>query len=101
MKSGRKEHEMKMTPPRHKAGGKVVEDERTKEMVAREEDGQKRGGMVKGKAPKARADKRARGGRMTPKSPMTSAANVSHMPYEGQLSQNDTGGKGKDTQPRP
>lgn len=41
----------------------------------------KSGGAVAGDAPAARMDKRARGGRMTPKSPL-SGADVKRMPYE-------------------
>lgn len=112
MKSGHKgkehhsEHEHKAEHKGHvmhvhmkKDGGKVMEDERTKEMVEREDRGEKRGGAVKGAAPKHRADKRARGGRMTPKSPMSGAGNVSHMPYEGHLTMNDMGGKGREPRP--
>ena len=39
--------------------------------------GKKHGGKIKGDAPKMRADKRARGGRMTPASPLTGAGNMS------------------------
>jgi hypothetical protein len=82
-------------------GGKVMEDERTKEMVDEEDRGEKRGGGVKGMKPKARADRRARGGRMTPKSPMTGAGNM-HGPgtsYESRLGHIDEGGKGRETRP--
>lgn len=78
---------------------KPMEDERTREMVDREKMGQKRGGSVKGKPAMHRADKRARGGRMTPKEPLSGAGNMSHMPYEGHYSGNDMGGKGKDPRP--
>jgi len=48
---------------------------------------------------KPRLDKRARGGRMTPKSPMTSAANMSKMSYEGTMDHLDEGGKGPSVRP--
>lgn len=99
MKSGRMEHKEKD----HKAeGGKVKEDERTKEMVEEEDRGEKRGGKVKGHEAKPRADRRARGGRMTPKSPLTGAGDM-HGPgtsYESKLSHINEGGKGSG-QPRP
>ena len=82
-------------------GGKVMEDERTKEMVEREDRGEKRGGKVKGHMAKPRADRRARGGRMTPKSPFTGAGNM-HGPgtsYESRLSHIDEGGEGRETRP--
>lgn len=80
-------------------GGEVMEDERTKEMVEREDRGEKRGGKVKGMMAKMRHDRRARGGRMTPKSPFSGAGNTPKMSYESKLSHVDVGGKG-DT-PRP
>lgn len=93
MKSGR--HMM----PKKAMGGKMIPpDSRTKAMVAEEREGHKAGGKVKGDAAKPRLDKRARGGRMTPKSPMTGATTKA-MPYESTLSHIDTGGKG--SQPRP
>lgn len=114
MKSGSKEHHKEhhsehMHKGHHKGavvhvhakkdGGEVMEDERTKEMTEREERGEKRGGPVKGKKTKERHDRRARGGRMTPKSPFTGAGNMTHMSYESKLSHTDDGGKGRETRP--
>ncbi len=110
MKSGRKEHEMMEKKERHekraKGGrtmkepseGKVKDDERTKEMVAEEKEGHKRGGKVEGKEPKERLDKRARGGRMTPKDPF-SGASVKSMPYESKLAKQGTQAKGSSVRP--
>lgn len=84
---------------KHAKGGKVMEDERTKEMEEREERGEKRGGKVKGHEAKPRMDRRARGGRMTPKSPFSGAGNAPKMSYESKLSHVDVGGKG--STPRP
>jgi hypothetical protein len=78
---------------------KPMEDERTEEMEKREMRGEKRGGAVKGGAAKHRPDKRARGGRMTPKEPMSGAGNMTKMSYEGSYSSNDTGGKGREPRP--
>jgi len=85
----------RMEPPEPKA----KEDERTKEMVAEEDRGEKRGGSVKGKMTKHRADRRARGGRMTPKEPFSGAGSTPKMSYESKLSHVDMGGKG--SEPRP
>lgn len=92
-------------------GGKVMGDERdhpvppdarTKAMVAREREGQKHGGKVTGAASKPRLDKRARGGRMTPKSPFSGAGDMAGpgKSYESKLDHIDTGGKGT-SQPHP
>lgn len=81
-----------------KAGGKVMEDERTKEEVRDEMDGHKRGGHVEGKKARMRPDRRARGGRMTPKSPF-SGADTGRASYVSKLSGNDMGGKGKEPRP--
>lgn len=100
MKSGRH------MPPAKAAGGKTIgdvpPDARTKAMVERERAGQKHGGKVKGAAPKPRADKRARGGRMTPKSPFSGAGDMTGpgKSYESKLDHLDTGGKGT-SQPHP
>lgn len=115
MKSGHKGHHEHHSEHEHKAhhkghvahvhmhmkkrGGEVMEDERTREMEEREERGEKRGGAVKGEKPKHRMDKRARGGRMTPKSPLSGAGHMTHMPYEGHLTHNDMGGKGREPRP--
>ena len=86
-------------PEKKAAGGEVPPDARTRAMVSREKEGHKRGGMVKGAMPKARLDKRARGGRMTPKEPLSGAGNVKHMPYEGKWDWQDEGGKGPTVRP--
>lgn len=78
----------------------VPEDERTKAMIAREEEVRKHGGKVKGHASKPRLDKRARGGRMTPKSPFSGAGDAPKMGYESRLDHIDVGGKGT-SQPHP
>lgn len=83
-----------------KEPGKEHEDERTRSMVEEEERGEKRGGKVKGHEAKPRADRRARGGRMTPKSPFTGAGNTPKMSYESKLSHVDTGGMGDMPRPR-
>ena len=70
---------------------KSKEDERTEEMVDEEEKGHKRGGEVKGKHSRHHLGKRARGGRMTPKSPF-SGADVKKAPYESTLHGVDSGG---------
>lgn len=76
-----------------KHGGKVKEDERTKEMVHEEEEGHKHGGKVKGEHGRHHLGRKARGGRMTPKSPFT-GADVKKAPYESTLHGIDEGGKG-------
>lgn len=78
---------------------KPKEDERTKEMVEEEEKSRKFGGKVGGAAPRVHLGRRARGGRMTPKSPF-SGADVKHMSYETTLKGVDEGGGGKGG-PRP
>lgn len=60
-------------PVMEKEPGKKFADERTKGMEREEEEGRKHGGKVKGKMAHHRADKRARGGRMTPKEPLSGA----------------------------
>jgi hypothetical protein len=91
---------MKKEERDHKAkGGAVKEDERTREMVDEEDRGEKRGGKVKGHMAKPRADKRARGGRMTPKSPFSGAGDAPKMSYQSKLGHIDEGGKGRDTRP--
>lgn len=55
-----------------KRGGGIPGEEKIKE-GEREDDERKRGGKVHGEKPKHRLDKRARGGAMTPKSPLTGA----------------------------
>ena len=100
MKSGR--HMAKKNgggPVMEDEPGKVPADERTKAMVARGMEGKKHGGSVKGDAAKHRPDKRARGGRMTPKQPLSGAGDMPHMAYESKLSGNDMGGAGKDPRP--
>ena len=91
----------KMMPPMKKKaeGGKVPADERTDAMVKREMEGHKRGGKVAGCAPKARLDKRARGGRMTPKEPYSGAGNMSKSSYMGTNDRIDDGGKGPTVRP--
>lgn len=54
-----------------KRGGGIPGEDKIKE--AEGEDERKRGGEVHGEKPKRRLDKRARGGAMTPKSPLTGA----------------------------
>jgi hypothetical protein len=81
------------------APSKVPADERTNSMVKREMEGHKRGGEVKGAMPKHRLDKRARGGRMTPKSPLSGAGDMKRMPYEGTMDHQDEGGKGPTVRP--
>ena len=84
------------------AGGevaKVPEGSRTEAMVKREMDGHKRGGKVEGKMAKQRLDKRARGGRMTPKSPLSGAGDMKRMGYEGTMDHQDEGGKGPTVRP--
>ena len=98
MKSGRMMKKEGGGPVMEKEPGKVPADKRTDAMVAREKMGQKRGGSVKGAAAKSRPDKRARGGRMTPKSPF-SGADGPGLGYEGHYSGNDMGGKGKEPHP--
>jgi hypothetical protein len=71
---------------------KAKEDERTKEMVAEEKEGHKRGGEVKGEKARMHLGKKARGGRMTPKSPF-SGADVKKAPYESTLGGHDEGGR--------
>lgn len=83
-------------------GGKVarpIADPRTDDMVKREMEGHKRGGKVEGKMPKHRLDKRARGGRMTPKSPLSGAGDMKRMSYEGTMDHQDEGGKGPTVRP--
>lgn len=84
---GHQGHAIVVVPGKKKRGGKVaqerteshemeprpMEDERTKKMVEDEERGEKRGGKVMGHHTKARHDRRARGGRMTPKAPYSGA----------------------------
>jgi len=85
---GHQGHAIVVVPGKKARGGKVkdgvreesrgmsprpMEDERTREMEEREERGEKRGGKVSGHHAKARHDRRARGGRMTPKSPFSGA----------------------------
>jgi hypothetical protein len=91
MKSGRK-HVMKKAD-----GGSVKpkEDQRTKAMIGDgDRDDYKHGGKVAGKAAKPRLDRRARGGRMTPKSPFSGADTSKKMPYESKLDHLNEGGKG-------
>lgn len=60
------------------------------------QSGHKAGGSVHGKNARHRLDKRARGGRMTPSSPM-SGASVKALPFaKAHLRAVDDGGKGKD-----
>jgi len=81
-----------------KKGGKVMEDERTKEEVSEEMEGHKRGGEVKGEEARHRPDRRARGGRMTPKSPF-SGADTGRASYQSTVKGVDEGGKGKEVRP--
>lgn len=55
----------------------------------------KRGGKVDGEKPMHRADKRARGGRMTPHDPFSGAASE-QMPYERGQEPTKSRGEGKD-----
>jgi len=78
---------------------KVPNSEPVNSMVKREMEGRKRGGKVSGAAAKHRLDKRARGGRMTPKSPLSGAGDMKRMPYEGTMDHQDEGGKGPTVRP--
>lgn len=86
-------------PVMEKEPGKKMEDERTREMVSEEEEGRKRGGKVKGAHARPRADKRARGGRMTPKEPF-SGADGPNPPYARSREPSPgTEGKGREVRP--
>jgi len=73
---GRAEMERKEERGEERATGGAVKRATGGGIIAR-----KRGGSVHGKKPEHRMDKRARGGRMTPKSPL-SGATVKEMPFE-------------------
>jgi hypothetical protein len=106
----RKEHERE----RHRGGrmhkarggkvmehepGKEFEDERTEGMVHEEEEGKKHGGKVKGHHPKHRMDRRARGGRMTPKEPFSGADGPNPAYARSHPPKGGTEGKGKEVHP--
>jgi hypothetical protein len=95
----REEH--KMAVPRKK-GGKlpkafVEEEDGKKKRERRPHEARKHGGMVDGKMPMGRPDKRARGGVITSdESPLTSAGKMSSMPYENKEAPEDEHGEGRD-----
>lgn len=78
--------------------GKPMEDERTKELEAKEKEGHKRGGEVKGHHSKPRMDRRARGGRMTPKEPF-SGADGENPSYARSHAPSRSEGMGKEVRP--
>jgi hypothetical protein len=77
---------------------KPKEDERTEEMVREEDEGHKHGGKVKGHHAMHRADRRARGGRMTPKEPF-SGADGPNPSYARSHRRSESEGVGKDVRP--
>lgn len=90
---------------KHAKGGPVEpkerkpkEDERTREMVDEEDEGHKHGGKVHGKHAAPRADKRARGGRMTPKEPF-SGADGANPSYARSHRSSKSEGVGKEVRP--
>lgn len=88
-----------MAMKKEPSSGKPMEDERTREMVEREERGEKRGGRIGGHMAKARHDRRARGGRMTPKAPYSGADGPNPSYARSSLPSPGTEGKGKEVRP--
>lgn len=86
-------------PIMDKEPGKKFEDSQTKGMVEEEDEGHKHGGKVKGHSAKPRADRRARGGRMTPKEPLSGADGANPEYARSSLPKPGTQGKGDEVHP--
>ena len=106
-RGGNAHHQMLATGGAHrherKRGGMISGESKIKSAEEMDDEGRKKGGAVHGKKPKARADKmprgeheakRARGGAMTPKSPLTGAGD-GKPPVSTHTMPLDEGGRGE------
>lgn len=77
-----------------KRGGMIPGEKKIETAEHDDEEGRRRGGKVHGEKPAHRLDKRARGGRMTPKSPLSGAGGGTP-PFPHPPMPMDEGGAGK------